>query len=65
MNGHLWAGFVNHTVIAHGAHKRNFLPIAKDSVAYVVLGLITNPLKIISLVAHVNPYAVGPTLGTL
>ena len=48
MDGYLrTVGFVDHCVIAHSAHKRNLVPMAKHTVADPVFGLVTFFVEVI------------------
>ena len=50
--GNARASVVNHCVVAHAAHKWYFVPVTKHTIANPVLGLISNAVKIFSLLAH-------------
>ena len=53
MDGYLWSvGFVDHSVIAHCAHKRNIVPMAKHTIADPVFWLVTFFVKVIRLSSH-------------
>ena len=39
-------------IVAHSARKRNFIPVAKHSVAYEILGPVSYAFKVFGLVAH-------------
>ena len=56
MNGHLWAGLVNHTIVAHSTYKWNCIPVPKYSIAYLVPGSITYAFEIVCLIAHTTYY---------
>jgi hypothetical protein len=48
MDGYLWpVGFVDHSVIAHCAHKRNLVPVAEHTVADPVFWLVTFFVEVI------------------
>jgi hypothetical protein len=48
MDGYLWTvGFVDHSVIAHGANKGYAIPMAKHTVADPVFRLITFFVEVI------------------
>ena len=48
MDRYLWAvGFVDHCVIAHGANKRNFVPMAKHTVTDPVFWPVAFFVKVI------------------
>jgi hypothetical protein len=48
MDGYLRTiGFVDHCVIAHGANKRNLVPMAKHTVANPVFWLVTFFVEVI------------------
>jgi hypothetical protein len=49
MDGYLWSvGFVDHCVIAHGAHKRYAIPMTKHTVAKMVLRPVTFFVEVVS-----------------
>ena len=43
---------VDQSIITHSTYKRNFIPMARDSITDPVLGFITYAIKIIRLIAH-------------
>jgi len=48
MDGYLWSvGFVDHCVVANSAYKRNIVPMAKHTVAKVVLWPVTFLVEVI------------------
>ena len=48
MDGYLWSvGFVDHCVVAHGANKRNLVPMAKHTVAKMVPWLVAFFVEVI------------------
>lgn len=52
MYGNIGVYTVDTTVVANRTDKWNFVPFANDSIAYVVFGLVTNSVKVVSLIAH-------------
>ena len=46
---------IDQTIVAHSAHKRNTVPLANHTVAYVICGPVAHTIEIISLIAHAVP----------
>ena len=45
---------IDQSIIAHSGHKRNTVPLAKNSIANKISGLVAHSVEVISLTAHVR-----------
>lgn len=50
---------VNQSIIAHSGHERDPVPLAKNSIANKISGLVAHSVEVISLTAHVRSFEPG------